>query len=513
MAYAGADPGAVSGDLTNALGEPVTKKEADVSTPSSAYTAMHPYWMMAETLLGGTRALRARRKDYLPQHEQESDRNYENRLQRATLLNMFESTLDTLSGKPFGEAIVVNDDVPEPIAELILSDVDLQGTAVQPFCQEWFRMGWAKGLAHVLVDQGVAEKKFDADGKERPRTLEDDRADGLHPYWVLIRPENLLAAYERVVNGQRHLTHVRILEKTVERQGFEEVEVQKIRVLEPGIWQLWKMDTDGKKWVIENEGTTSLDYIPLSSFYAGKREGLMLCKPPLEDLAHLNIAHWQSSADQRNVLTVARFPILAGKGVDADSKVTIGPNNYLTTTEAGEWYYVEHTGAAIEAGRKDLEALENQMASYGDEFLRQRTGDETATARALDAASANSYLCMTALRFEDCVAQVLQFTADWMGLDEGGTVSLGDFDDEPAGADAPSLQALKDARAARDLSRENYLLELKRRSVLVDTFDLEANQEQLDQEAPSDGLSGMFGDNKDPAGKSKVDATPPGGAK
>lgn len=489
-----------------------TKKEADVSTPSTAHEAMAPYWAMAETLLGGTRALRGKGQDYLPQHEQESDKNYRNRLARATLLNMFESTLDTLSGKPFEDAITINEDVPPEISELILPDVDLQGTAIQPFCQEWFRMAWAKGQAHVLVDQGVAEKKFDGSGRERPRTLEDDRADGLRPYWVLIRPENLLAAFERVENGHRYLTHVRILEKTVEQQGFEEVEVNKIRVLEPGIWQLWKMSDDGKKWVIEDQGTTGLGRITLTTFYAGKREGLMLCKPPLEDLAHLNITHWQSSADQRNVLTVARFPILAGKGVDADSKVTIGPNNYLTTTEGGEWYYVEHTGAAIEAGRKDLESLENQMASYGAEFLRQKSGDETATARALDSAETNSYLNMTAQRFQDCIAQVLQDTADWMALAEGGTVKLADFDDEPAGADAPSLTALKDARASRDLSRENYLIELKRRGVLNEDFDPEDNQEQLDQEVPSDGLGGMFGDGKtDPTGKGDP-KQPAGGA-
>ena len=69
---------------------------------------------------------------------------------------------------------------------------------------------------------------------------------------------------------------------------------------------------------------------------------------PLLDLAWLNIAHWQSSSDQRHVLTVARFPMLAGSGVPENTNVVVGPDRMLTTPNAdGKFYYVEHTGAAI----------------------------------------------------------------------------------------------------------------------------------------------------------------------
>src|SRR5690606_23373074 len=146
---------------------------------------------------------------------------------------------------------------------------------------------------------------------------------------------------------------------------------------------------------------------------AGKRTGLMECKPPLADLAHLNVEHWQSKSDQRNVLTVSRFPILAAAGVPADQKVTIGPNNFLTTDDVqGKWYYVEHTGAAIAAGQTDLESLEDQMATYGAEYMRKRPGDETATGRALDSAESSSYLAATVRDFQDCVELAMQYTAD-----------------------------------------------------------------------------------------------------
>lgn len=466
-------------------------KKPTVATPSSAYLRMAPRWRMIDVLLGGTEAMRAAGKEFLPQYDNESNKNYDARLSRATLLNMTEQTLDTLAGKPFREAVVLDEDVPTQIEDLA-EDVDMQGNNLQAFSRSWFREAWAKGFSHVLVEHPTPEAKTDAEGEQRPRTLADDRAEGLRPYWVHVKPECLIAAYSAVVLGQEVLTHVRILEKSVERVGWEEVEVVRVRVLEPGTWQVWAPDEKGEEWHVESEGSTSLDYIPLVTFYAGKRTGLMECKPPLTDLAHLNVAHWQSSSDQRNVLTVSRFPILAASGVPADQKVNIGPNNFLTTeAPEGKWYYVEHTGAAIAAGQTDLSSLEDQMATYGAEYMRKKPGDETATGRALDAAEASSYLAATVRDFQDCLEQAMQFTADWLGLDNGGSVKV-NADVDLSEADAAELDALLKMRAQRDISRKAFLKEMKARQVLSDDFDEDDDAEQLKEEA-TDSMGDMFG--------------------
>jgi hypothetical protein len=472
-------------------------KKPSPRDPSSAYARMAPKWDLADSLLGGTDALRAKAQTYLPRHENESQRNYNNRLARATLVNLFEDTLDSVSGRPFAEDIVLGEDVP-PAVEEMLEDCDLQGLAIQPFARNWFRMGWGKGLAHVLVDFPTKNTVYDATGAERPRTLADDRAENLRPYLVLIQPENLLAAYSEMVNGKEELVHIRILEVSVERVGWEEKTVERVKVLERGTWKTYIHDEAKKDWVEEGNGTTGLPKIPLVTFYAGKRVGLHECKPPLHDLAHLNIAHWQSASDQRNVLTVARFPILAASGYTPETttgpdgsqvaKVDIGPNNYLTTEDAqGKWYYVEHTGAAIEAGRNDLKDLELQMSAYGGELMREQPGGETATGRALDTAEATSYLAATVQEFKDCLEQVLQLMADWTGIEKGGTLELkGDF--TLTETEATELDSLIKMRATRDISRVALLDEMKRRKVLCDDFDAEADKELLDEEGDDLGM-------------------------
>lgn len=460
------------------------KDRDDPSTTSYAYDQMVHRWQLIDTLLGGTVAMRNAGEEYLPRHEEETYQGYESRLNQTVLYNMVEQNLDALSGKPFTDDIKVNEDVPAAIQENILEDVDLQGNNLTVFCRQWFREGFAKAFSHVLVDFPRAEPTYNG----QPRSLEDERKQGRRPYWVHIKPENLIFASSEIRNGAEFLTHVRIFECTLEQDGFAQVERRRIRVLEPGkvmMYQPVKSNKPGKdeEWQLEDEWETGLSYIPLVTFYAD-RQDLMLGKPPLEDLAWLNVTHWQSSSDQRNILRIARFPILACSGASEDDKpVVVGPNKVLYNPDPqGKFYYVEHNGNAIKAGMEDLKALEDQMSGYGAEFLKKRPGHLTATARALDSAEATSDLQAMAGVFEDAVEQCLDITADWMKLNsEGGSIEVvKDYSMEEF--DRYNYQALSEARTKRDISRLAYVTGLKLRGVLTEDFDPEEDAERLAEE-------------------------------
>ena len=220
-----------------------------------------------------------------------------------------------------------------------------------------------------------------------------------------------------------------------------------------------------------------------------QREGFLTSKPPLLDLVNMNIAHWQSQSDQTAVLTVARFPMLASSGMMDDDEVVVGPNQWLATRDPqGRVYYVEHSGKAINSGRLDLLDLEEKMAKYGAEFLTKKPGRQTATARALDSAEAISPLQDMTHRFVDSVNVAMQYAADWMGLEFGGTVDL-NTDFGLSGSDGGALTALSNARQSRDISRETYLRELQRYNVLDRSFDIESDGEMLRDEQSLAGLS------------------------
>lgn len=487
------------------------KDKTSPATTSCAYDAMAPRWQVIDTLLGGTEAMRAASTAYCPQHQEETDQAYQGRLAATVLTNFVEQTLDTLAGKPFVEPIKIGEDVPERIKSEILEDVDLQGNKLDVFCSQWFRGGVAKAFCHVLVDMPKPEPRTDG----QPRTLADDRREGVRPYWVMIQPEAVIFARASIVGGREVLQHVRIMETYTVQDGFAEIERQRIRVLEPGLVELWEPHPTRKKdgkpvWTKVEEYTTGLAYIPLVTFYA-HRESLMYGKPPLLDLAWLNIAHWQSTADQRHVLTVARFPILACSGASREDSdpITVGPNRVLYNADAqGKFYYVEHTGAAIEAGRNDLKDLEEACAQYGAQFLQSKPGDTTATKTAVDEAASSSDLARIAGVFEDAVAQALSITAEWMKLgDKGGHVEVvKQFDLEEQEANA--LDALATARQNRDISRKTYLDALMRAGYLPPDFDADVDAEVLLEE--QDTMLARAGFNLDPLGQPTQPAEEPG---
>lgn len=481
------------------VGTPIPKKDKNSpDTTSAAWDAMAGRWMMIDHLLGGTESMRAAGTLYLPQHPQESPVGWQNRIRSAILLNVTELTLNQLAGRPFDEPMKQIDI--DPILQDLMSDVDTQGTSLDDFCRDWFREAVGKAFSHVLIDmpelrtpQGVV------------RTLADDRAEKRRPYLVRVSPENLIYARASIINGQEVLTHVRIREDVSVEDGFSDRTIPQIRVLEPGrveIWQNQKSQRSNSrdKWVKVNEYETSLPFIPLVTFYAA-RDGLMLGKPPLLDLAYLNVRHWQSYSDQINVLTVARFPMLAASGVsDEEGIIRVGPNQVLTMSDsAGKFYYVEHQGNAIAAGANDLATLEQQMSAYGAQFLKKAPDRQAATSRVLDSAETMSSLGAMTVNFALSVSQVLKYMAVWLGKDvaSAGRVELDaslDLDETTQW----ELQVLQLARQQRDISRKAFLEELKRRRTLSETYDPEADEEQIQQES-SLGLFGPINPDLNPA--------------
>jgi hypothetical protein len=495
----------------------------DPSTPSGNYSYMLNSWNKIQTVLDGTEAMRMAGNRYLPMHQNESSINYEERKSRATLLNLTALTLDQWVGKPFADPVNVGEDVPDELQEW-LKDIDLQRNDVSTFSREWLREGLAKSFSHVLVDAP-------ADVGERI-TLADDV--GARPFWNFIRPENLFAAESRMVDGQEVLVHARIFEQETVREGFAEVTIDRIRAFDrvlpgasalslPGIEQAFDLNELAKmddpvaaampfesgvwvtvfrkeekeqgevEWVVEQPPQRldeRMDEIPIVSFYASRKD-LLKGKSPIEDLVDLNINWWQSNSDQNIVLTMARFPLLALSGGDEDECIVeVGPKKMLFTPDPqGKFYYVEHSGAAINSGQKHLDKLEEQMAHYGAEFLKRRPGNTTATERALDSAEATSPLQDAAMRFNEALNQALRLTGKWVGIEETGRIEVA-TDFEEVEKDSAHLDFLDKARGRGDLSKQNYLEEARRRGALREDFDMEENEQQLEEERTEMGLDG-----------------------
>lgn len=462
---------------------------SDVSTPCAEYGKVAPLWKLPRTLMGGTKAMRAASIEYLPMEAAESADSYKARLGRSTLFNGFKKTVRDMTGKVFRKDIVLGDDVP-PELKKYAENIDNAGRHLNVFAKDVFLDCMQPGIGFILAE--MPPPLTVGSGAGGVVTRADEQAANRRPYLCFIKAEDLIGWKTAIINGVATLIQARIKEThTVADGQFNEKTVPQIRVLEPGKWEIWRVATEGAdkdKWVKVDEGVTSLAYIPLAPVYIN-RTGFFTGEPPLEDLADLNVAHWQSQSDQRNILHVARVPILFGAGFQEDDTIEIGASRMVRASNVGTTLeYVEHSGQAIESGDKDLANLEFQMQTQGLQLLIPQPGGKTATGEVHDDAIENSQLAMMATALQDALEWAFGFMADYSMIagdkdKKGGSIKVNKDFGIAAGAtaDIPNiLTAVRDGT----IDKETAINELKRRGFLSDDVDPETVIARAKAEAP-----------------------------
>lgn len=463
------------------------KAATNPATPSLEYRALAADWALISTVLGGTGTMRAAGASLLPKHQGESDPRYKARLNSTVLTNFTELTLAHWCGKPFSKEVKLSEDTDNDIKALA-DDINLCGDELTVVLKEWFTLGMAKRKAYCLIDFPKVPEHLRGNV-----TLADQWRLNLRPYWVIIPAEAMIAPRKERINGEDVFTNVRFFDNETYYDGFSESVRVRIREYDRVVTERDEYGQE-KKFEIRQRlhvrksdkeddyeagawDVVDIDRIPLVEFDTKKLE--------LLSIAHLNVAHWQSSSDQRNCLTTARFPILAGKGVDTDTVVTIGPYAFLASKDsASEFYYVEHGGTALEAGRKDLQDIEEAIAMYGAEALKKRPDRETATSRVLDSAQTLAPLQIHTFSFISAVNMALYITKLWMDKPEDVVARIViDTDFAVSSEDSAKIDNLKELRKSGDISRKQLLKGMMEAKAIPDSFNVVANDAELNAEA------------------------------
>jgi hypothetical protein len=437
------------------------------STPSPRYLEMYKKWELPLSLMGGTKAMRQAGHLFLPQHPAENSRVYQERARKTVLRNYFRKTVHKLVGQIFANPLKASADMPEVIATY-LKNVDLTGRGLNSFAQSWFEDALVCGMSHVLVDFPV---NGDATGSKKGA---DSQA---RPYAVHIPAASLISADWSVTATGYRLDKIRVKEGTAAYSGQGSASDVQIREITRDHWGVFRQAKAGQ-WQCVDEGQNSLGKIPLITLYTN-RTGFLEATPPLEDLAWLNLEHYQIRSDQRNALNVASFPILAASGYDpeVDGPIEVGPNKVLTTSDTdGKYYYVESSGAALEAGSRELQDLEKAINQFSLQF---ETGHvrQTATGRTLDALEALSPLVAMSNELEDALNAMLGMFADWKGIFETGSITVSRQSLERS----YSTQNLQDLILLFDrqiIDRTGLERELAARGILQSSLDFNSHPSQ-----------------------------------
>lgn len=480
-----------------------------VNTPSSEHDETSAHRRITRTLRNGTQGMRSAGTLYLPQEPEEAAAAFTIRLERSVLTNIYKKTADTFAGRITKVAPVVEEGTPTQIVDIV-DDFDNNGNDLATVMHRALRQGVDDGIVHFLIDspQFIAPVIETDEGEEVPvdRTKKVDDDLGLRPFVSIINAENALGS--RYDDDQRLIMfRFRVWDSRPDPDDeFNDILVEQVHVLDIGngaeatvrkrIFEEDESDQGSNKkseWKVVEEIVTDFTEIPLVTMYLDEvRQDVGV--PLFMDLANLNIRHWQSSSDQSNIVHVIRVPILFAVGlVDPTSQkpqtVTIAANS-VTHGEAGSTLeYVEHTGKAAEVGNIEIQELMADMVRMGVEIVIGKTGTQTATARALDQAEADTLMIQVATAVENAFDEIFVHLAAAFGIEPDAEGSAGGVnlnkDFNISALDSNVIAQLVQIWSAGGLSRETFWEEMQRWGILSEDFEaeLEADKIEVDKDA------------------------------
>lgn len=456
--------------------------KATVETPAPNIAELEQKRQLIRAITAGSAAMR--NATYLPKYPAEQEADYKARCERTFLDNFVDLAINKSVGKIFAKEIKT-DKLPAE-TEKLLENIDRQGRALDPFMMDVANLAFQDGISYVMADMPRTDGVV---------TLADEKALGVRPYAIHIKPQSVLEVLSEMINGVDTLTRVRIKEclqvPIAGEWGYSEIEQVRVWIREPtGLvrWELWReIESAGKKeeWVKAEEAATTFKSIYLVPFYTN-RTGFMLGAPPFQNIAESTLEHFQLKSDYQAALEMVCFGMFYATGVDSEFQMKVGPRQSLVATAPDAKFGVmETTGAAVTLSLEAIKAVESRIETAGVDLRVENKNGVTATAASIDSEDTNASLKAIAQGFSDSCELLFQYFAEMQNqpTESAGTAEFNTSFGVPSGTTA-GLTSLDKARALGDISRVTYINELKRRGEISADLDLEADAELIDSEEP-----------------------------
>jgi hypothetical protein len=423
----------------------------EINDPNNTWFQQEPHWILIEDLLGGTYQMRSKHRKYLMQEPRELDESYDNRLARSVCPPYFLRLERMLAGMLTRKPVRLNE-TGDAIREELF-DVDLQGNDLNVWTYETARKMIRYGHIGVLVDA--------------PATGNNGR-----PYWVTYTPRDILGWRTEMVDGELQFTQLRLQEKVSQPDGlYGEKIVEQVRLLTPGNFEIHRKAKNGQ-YVKVDEGTMPVDKIPFSVAYAN-RINLLDSRPPMADIAELNLKAYQIQSDLDNQLHISAVPMLAFYGFPQNAEeVSAGPGEAIAFPADGRAEYIEPEGKSYDAQFRRLDRLESQINELGlAAVLGQKLSAETAEAKRIDRSQGDSTMMVVAQQMQDMIDNCLMFHGRYINAEAGSSFVNRDFLSQRL--EPQEIQALLTLYTSGSISQKTLLDQLTEGEVLGDEFDVE----------------------------------------
>lgn len=438
-------------------------------------------WRKCRCVIKGEEAVKAAGVEFLPELSGQSDTEYNAYKTRAVFFAGTGRTLEAMLGMVFKEPPKV--EVPETQKEY-LDHITRDRKSFEIFTKD------------------VAEEVFTT---ARYGVLADMDEAGIAPYLVGYCAESIWNWRTRTVDGRERLDLVVLEESFVEPEDeFDTTPKKRLRVLkldsESGNYTIdLYIKTDHKDPITKSEWVRIETKVPLVRGIALTEIPFVIIstknlspdveKPPLLDIANLNLSHYRSSADLEHGRHFTALPTPWAAGFDTKGTLKIGSGTaWIAEDPQASCGYLEFTGQGLTALENALKEKQSQMAVLGARLLEtEKNAAEAADTLRIRRASETNIVASVADTVGEGMEVALTWIMQWLGADPKAEVDLNKeyLDTEIT----PEMFAkLMEAVQGGLMSWDTFFYNMKRSSMYPDSRTLEDEKGMIEL---TGGLGGM----------------------
>lgn len=471
----------------------------NITTPHPLYNENKPIWDKCRDAIGGDEDIKKAGAKYLPKLNGQTNKEYENYLNRAQWFGATSRTVDSYLGMIFRKNPQMFYDMESKSAKEIpdnfFNSITVDGSSLNEFINNVTEEIISVNRCGVLVEFPNDPRIVNAVSEyEKEEFL---REHNLHPILAEYKTETIIN-WNWMYMDQKVIPTYFVLKEEIFNSYYPssivpiQTDVYRILMLEPYLdgfrYKQIKFQNVLKDSAPNNFKATEViypqkngQYIPFIPFYVLDDKGVnyrTIRKPMVNDLVNTNIGHFRNSADWENELHIVGHKTLYFPGWDKKIHGNPKIGGALAGPANCEPTMIE---ASSDSGiKEEMNSKVEQMAVLGTERISSSNQylSSAETAKVANASESSS-LTLLATTLGKSFSLICDFVLSWAKyVDSGVNVQINKdfFQDDINGSEL--LEWMK-AYQQGGVSWETYFYNLKKKEVYPDKWTPEKEEDAI----------------------------------
>lgn len=442
------------------------------------------------TVFQGDKAIKSNAKTYVPKNKGVSDDDYNAIIQRSVFENFTEATAKGISGLIFAKEPMVS--VPASL-EILKENIDMDDNTIVDLSQNIVNELMEVGRCGLLIDV----PNIDTTGMTKPQT----DALNIRAFMKLYKSETIINWRYESINSVNKLTLL-VLHEVYEdwTDDFTTEYKNRYRVykLIDNVCNVAVYEEKDKTFIATMEfkpvmaNRKTINYIPFIPL-TYKDISIIPVKPPLMDIANINLNYYGVAVERRNVIHFVGNPFFMGKGINIrDDKgnalaITLGSSIAQIFQEPNaDMKIVETQGTGLAFNESYLNDCKSTMAALGARLLVPEANAQISeNTMQMKTAGYRATIMQIANTASRAITQALKIIAEWEGQDPDEVKLELNTDYNLSEMDAQTITALVTAWQTGAIRQEDMFKKLQKGEVIEGGVSFDDYKSNLEVTAPT----------------------------